>query len=535
MKRWNGWGSELIDFPVSSGAKYYLSKIIGRASPRPSARFEDALRLIPLGKLPSHPLVSSDPSIRLRHARGQSLPDWIALRYGTIDRVPDGVALPASEKEVQELLIFAKKSGAAIIPYGGGTSVVGHINPLPGERPVLTIDMSRLFRMTRLDEKSYLATFGAGVTGPHLEAQLRAHDLTLGHFPQSFEYSTLGGWIASRSSGQQSLYYGRIEDLFAGGRLITPEGLLELPPFPASAAGPDLRQVVLGSEGRLGILTQATVRVAPLAERERFHAIFFPDWTRGMAAIKEIVGNDLPVSMLRLTDDVETKTTLALAGHERLIRLLERLLRARGLEDEKCLLLMGITGGHETARKTRRPALDIAQTHGGVYGGRRFGREWRKNRFRTPYLRNTLWDIGYAVDTLESAFTWDNVPRAAEVILKNLRAGLDDSGEKVLAFAHISSVYRTGASLYFTCVFRLAADAQETLSRWKKLKAAASSAILAHGGTISHQHGVGVDHLTYLGTEKGELGLRALRSLTSAFDPEGIMNPGKLVCEKDER
>lgn len=530
MKRWNGWGSEKIDFPVIGSAKSYLTDVIGLAKPGPSAKFENVLRRVKRSRLKAHPLITDDQALRLRHSCGQSLPDWIALRFGTVERFPDGVAQPASEQEVKELIDFALKTGTRLIPYGGGTSVVGHINPQPSDRPVLTVDMSRMFRMTHLDEESHLATFGAGVLGPHLEAQLRARSFTMGHFPQSFEYSTLGGWIATRSSGQQSLYYGRIEDMFAGGRVVTPEGTIELAPFPASAAGPDLRQVVLGSEGRIGIITQATMRVRPLAERERFHAVFFPDWKSGMAAVQEMVRSSLPLplSMIRLNDSAETKTTLVLAGRPRIIRILERLLRARGLGEEKCLLFFALTG-NEIFWRTRRRVLDIAREHGGVYVGRRMGSEWRNSRFRTPYLRNTLWDLGYAVDTLESAFVWKNVPLAAETILKGLRNGLEDRGEKVLAFSHISHVYKTGASLYFTYLFRIAKDADETFSRWKKLKDGASKAIVAHGGTISHQHGVGVDHLPYLAAEKGKLGMNALATIAKTFDPDGIMNPGKLV------
>jgi alkyldihydroxyacetonephosphate synthase len=529
VRRWNGWGSDQVDFPITASAKAYLVRIIGSAQPGPSARYEDVLASVPRAELPAHPLISRDPGLRLKHARGQSLPDWIALRSGAVGRIPDAVAFPSTEKEVEELLVFAKKARAAVIPFGGGTSVVGHINPAGGASPVLTIVLSRMFRISWLDEESHLATFGAGVTGPHLEAQLRARGFTLGHFPQSFEYSTLGGWIATRSSGQQSLYYGRIEDLFAGGTVISPEGRLELPPFPASAAGPDLRQIVLGSEGRLGIITQATMRVTVLAERERFDGVFFPDWDQGISALKKMVQDSVPLSMLRLTDSDETRTTLALAGHERLIRLLERLLRGRGVEEGKCLLLVGITGETEAVRKARRRALDLAQAHGGVYVGRRMGNEWRRSRFRTPYLRNTLWDLGYAVDTLESAFIWKDLPSATEAILSRLRNGLAAEGEKVHAFAHISRVYSSGASLYFTCIFRLAADPGETLARWHKLKKAASLAILAGGGTISHQHGVGTDHLPYIEQEKGKLGLQALQALANTLDPFGIMNPGKLV------
>jgi len=530
LKRWNGWGSDDIDYSVPPSARAYLSKALGRPQPGPSAPLESILMRVPASRLPHHPLISSDPEKRLRYARGQSLPDWIALRFGTLDRFPDGIAIPYSEEEATQILAFAKETGTWLIPYGGGTSVVGHINPPPDDHPFLTVSLEKMRRMSKLDETSRIAAFEAGVTGPHLEAQLRARGFTLGHFPQSFEFSTLGGWVATRSSGQQSIYYGRIEDLFAGGRMITPAGSLVMPPFPASAAGPDLRQTVLGSEGRLGIITNAFVRVSPVPQLERFHGIFFPSFDQGVAAVKEVVQSRLQVSMLRLSDSLETDTSLVLTGNERTIRLLNGLLRVRGLKerDEKCMLFLGITRARGLARKTRRIALEIVREHGGIHVGRKMGSEWRKSRFKTPYLRNTLWDIGYAVDTLETALSWTELAPATEAVLTALRKGLEDRGERVLAFSHISHVYPTGASIYVTYLFRLAKNAEETLSRWHKLKAAASEAIVAHGGTISHQHGIGLDHQPWMGAEKGPLGLQSLAALARAFDPQGIMNPGKL-------
>jgi alkyldihydroxyacetonephosphate synthase len=531
LKRWNGWGSDDVDYPVPSSALAYLAEAIGPVQPGPSTPLETIVKRIPPSRLPAHPLINGEPEIRLRHTRGHSLPDWIALRFGALDRFPDGVALPGSKEEIEKIMSLAKETGIWLIPYGGGTSVVGHINPPPVEHPFLTIGLERMRRMTKLDETSRLAVFEAGVTGPHLEAQLRARGYTLGHFPQSFEYSTLGGWIATRSSGQQSLYYGRIEDLFAGGRMITPAGILDLPPFPASAAGPDLRQAVLGSEGRLGIITSAFVRVSPLPQLERFHGIFFPSLEQGVAAVKEMAQSKLQLSMLRLSDSIETNTSLILTGNDRMIRLLNGLLRVRGLKerDEKCMLFLGITRARGLARKTRRIALDIVREHGGVHVGRKMGSEWRRGRFKTPYLRNTLWDSGYAVDTLETALTWTDFPSAVPAVLKALQTGLEDRGERVLAFSHLSHVYTTGVSIYVTFLFRIAGTAEETLLRWQKLKTAASQAIVAHGGTISHQHGVGLDHQPWLETEKGPLGLRSLAALAGAFDPAGIMNPGKLI------
>lgn len=530
MKRWNGWGSDDIDYPVPSSAQTYLADALGQSEPGPSAPLKSIVKRVPPSRLPHHPLINGDPETRLRHARGQSLPDWIALRFGSIDRFPDGVALPSSERQVSDILAFAKETGTWLIPYGGGTSVVGHVNPPPDDHPYVTISLERMRRMSKLDEASRIAAFEAGVTGPHLEAQLRARGFTLGHFPQSFEFSTLGGWVATRSSGQQSLYYGRIEDLFAGGRMITPAGSFDMPPFPASAAGPDLRQAVLGSEGRLGIITSAFVRVSPVPQLERFHGVFFPSFSDGLAAAKEMAQSRLQVSMLRLSDSLETNTTLILTGNERMIRLLNGLLRVRGLKEreEKCMLFLGLTRVRGLARKTRRTALEIVREHGGIHVGRKMGSEWRKSRFKTPYLRNSLWDLGYAVDTLETALSWTELAPATEAILSALRTGLEDRGERVLAFSHISHVYATGASIYVTYLFRLAESAEETLSRWHKLKTAASDAIVAHGGTISHQHGVGLDHQPWMGTEKGRLGLESLAALSRAFDPPGIMNPGKL-------
>jgi alkyldihydroxyacetonephosphate synthase len=529
MRRWNGWGDETVVYPLHESPRRFLEELVGPGMPPHDAKLEDVAATVPPSRLPEHPLISDQPADRLRHTRGQSLPDWIAMRSGQIPTFPDGVAYPATDEQVRALLQYARTTDARIIPYGGGTSVVGHINPLAGEAPVLTVDLSRLNRLRRFDGTSHLATFGAGITGPDLEAQLRARGCTMGHFPQSFELSTLGGWIVTRSSGQQSLAHGRIERLFAGGKMEAPAGLLELPPFPASAAGPDLREVVLGSEGRLGILTEATVRIAPLPEAEIFHAVFFADFEQGCAAVREIMQARLPLSMLRLSTAVETQTTLALAGHERLLGTLERLLNLRGVREDKCMLLLGFTGREALVKVARKEVLGIAGQHGGVHVGRTFGKEWHKSRFRTPYLRNTLWELGYAIDTLETATNWANIPAMVAAIESALRSGLEETSERVHVFTHLSHLYPHGSSIYTTYLYRIAPDPGETLRRWEILKAAASYAIVANGGTISHQHGVGTDHIPYLAEEKGELGMALIGDLCARFDPDGTMNPGKLT------
>jgi alkyldihydroxyacetonephosphate synthase len=429
---------------------------------------------------------------------------------------------------LRQIIDWAVEQSVILIPYGGGTSVVGHINPLTSDRPILTVDLSRLSRLHALDEESHLATFGAGVRGPDLEAQLRARGFTLGHFPQSFEYSTLGGWVVTRSTGQQSLRYGKIERLFAGGQLESPAGPLTITHSPATAAGPDLRETILGSEGRMGFLTKVTVRISPL-EEESFSALFFRDFQSGVAAVRQIVQERIPASMLRLSTPVETMTNLALAGHPRLIGLLERGLGLLGAGEEKCMLVLGASGTDQLVSFAREAATDVARKHGAIHIGRAMGQRWHKTRFTTPYLRNTLWELGYAVDTLETATSWSKIPGLIEAIEETLRDGLKAHGERVHVFTHLSHLYTDGASIYTSYLYRLQPDPEQTLVYWRSLKEAASRAIVSYGATISHQHGIGIDHLPYLEIEKGSLGIETLRRLAELYDPAGIMNPGKLI------
>ncbi|HSB90113.1 MAG TPA: FAD-binding oxidoreductase [Anaerolineales bacterium] len=529
MRRWNGWGDDEIEEPLPSQGAEFLAAALGPGTALPDASLDSVLSQVPASRALQTPGLDHEPLVRVLHARGQSLPDWVALRAGRLGVVPDAVAHPANPTDVAQLIRLAAERRWALIPYGGGTSVVGHVNPLPSEAPVVTVDLGGLNRLQRLDEASMLATFEAGVRGPDLEAALRARGFTLGHFPQSFEYSTLGGWIATRSTGQQSLHYGRIEAMFAGGHVEAPVGALDLAPIPASGAGPDLRQIVLGSEGRLGILTSAVVRVRRVAEADVFSAAFFPSWPSGIEAVRTMAQERLPLSMLRLSNPLETETTLALADRPNLVTWADRALRLLGYADGRCLLLLAATGGARRVSQARARAHAIIRRLGGLPAGTPIGSMWRKSRFRTPYLRNTLWERGYALDTLETAIPWSVVPAAAEAILAALRTGLESLTEHVLAFLHLSHVYPDGASLYATFLFRRSRNPDETLARWQRLKQAATRQILAHGGTLSHQHGVGLDHASYLVEEKGELGIRALRASLASFDPLGIMNPGKLI------
>ncbi len=534
-RRWNGWGDESIVAKVPREALAHLERLVGAGRPTPDARLGDVLETVPAGRLPGHPLVSADPEDRVRHARGQSLGDWIALRSGQIGRVPDAVARPTSADEVRALLDYARSAGARVVPYGGGTTVVGGLAPaeLDAPRgahpPVLVVSLERLADLRTLDETSGLATFGAGVTGPALEAALRAHRRMLGHEPQSWEFSTLGGWVVTRSSGQRSLGFGRMEALFAGGRLEAPAGRLDLPTSPASATGPDLRQLVLGSEGRLGILAEATVRTVTIPEYERVVAIFIPDWEHGMTAVRHLADARLPLAMVRLSTPSETRTTLALAGRRRRVGLAMRWVGRRGAGDDPCLLLLGLAGRTRVAEATAGEAARIVRKQRGVPAPGAFARAWEANRYHGPYLRNALWDAGYAVDTLETAIDWTRAPALAAALVQALDAGLESENERVHAFAHLSHVYSSGTSIYVSYLFRQSPRPEGTHRRWLALKTAASRTIVEHGGTISHQHGIGRDHQPYLALEKGELGMAALRDVVATFDPDGLMDPGVLL------
>lgn len=529
MKRIQGWGNSETDYPVPTPARQYLEKVVGKPLNLKNIPVQDLVKQVPTSKLPSHDLISTDPEDRLRHARGQSLHDWVDMCDGLVNSFPDGVAAPKNNVEVQALIKLAAQHNFSLIPYGGGSSVVGHLTPSSESPPTLCIDLRKMNQLLDLNKENMEATFGAGINGPQLEEQLNKHGYILGHFPQSWEYSTLGGWIVTRSVGQQSYHYGRIEPLFVTGHIESPAGPFDLPHVPKSAAGPDLRHAILGSEGRLGILTEATMRIRRKAEQEHFYAAFFPNFEIGVNAVREIAHSELSLSMVRLSDPLETETTFQLSGKEKLVDLAKKGLNLFGHGEERCMLIYGLTGTRADNHLADRQLAHSVRSHQGTMMKFYLGEAWMEKRFLTPYLRNTLWDLGYALDTIETALPWDRLQNGRKAILDALQNRLADENEIVLAFSHISHIYTNGGSLYITYLFRRAQDPQQTLERWEKLKAAASDHIIEHGGTITHQHGVGLDHKRYLPAEKGTLGMRMIASLVKEVDPNQIMNPGKLI------
>ena len=556
MKRWNGWGDEKnnFGFELTKTSQDYIENILGKSTPLPAITLNEAVAKVPKSRAPQHRLINTDAEVRLRHCRGQSTPDWLATHSGDFGTFPDGVAFPKTTKEVQELLQLAKQENLIVIPYGGGTSVCGHINPDENDHPIITVALSEMNKLITFDEQSQIATFGAGTLGPDVEKQLSEYGYTLGHFPQSWELSTVGGWVASRSSGQQSLRYGRIEKMFAGGTMETLQGTLDIPTFPASSAGPDIREMVLGSEGRMGIITEVKMRVTKIATEEKFYVAFFPSWQVGMEATREIAQNGVQLSMMRLSNEVETASHLKLAGHDTAVKYLEKYLRLRGIpnsksndkssgngnSDSKVMFTFGITGSKAQCKSALKITKQFISKHKGVYIGTALGKHWQHSRFRSPYLRQGFWDAGIIVDTMETCIDWSTVDAAVKGMESDIANALksetgaetnsiQSSDEKIHVFTHLSHFYGQGCSVYTTFLFRMDEDYDKTRQRWQTLKAAGAEAIVRHGGTISHQHGVGKDHAPYLAAEKGELGIKAIKDLCHTFDPEQRMNPGKLV------
>jgi len=542
MRRWNGWGDEQNSMALPHSAELYLQQTLGKAKPLTDIALNAMMAKVPQSRLHANQLakftwLTDDKEQRVRHAKGQSLPDWLAMHSGDIDVFPDAIAFPENRQDIQALLQWAQTANIELIPYGGGTSVAGHINPLKSSRIVITVDLSRLNQLIALDEKSQIATFGAGTPGPMVEAQLRAQGYTLGHFPQSFELSTIGGWVASRSSGQQSLRYGRIEQLFAGGIMETFGGELQLPSFPASSAGPDLKEIVLGSEGRFGIISEVKVRVSKLAEKEKFSVVFFPSWQQATDFCREVAQQRIQLSMLRVSNAMETTTQLKLAGHEKAINWLERYLSLRGAKQQKCMLTFGLTGSSAQVSASQKQLKPLLKQYKGVSTGTHLGKRWCENRFKFPYLREALWEKGVVVDTLETATDWQNVDNLMAKVESSLKNGLStgnsqnnsSDAKKVHVFTHLSHVYGQGCSLYTTYLFCNGIDYQQTLKQWQTLKHAASTAIVENGGTISHQHGVGKDHAPYLSVEKGEQGMQVLANLCQHFDQQKLLNPHTLI------
>lgn len=523
--RWWGWGETTEATPLSPATVALVEQALGVSSegvtrvelhdvslPEPSLGPE-ALQAIVSIVGDEHVLV--DDESRIRHTRGKSTPDLLRLRAGDASDAPDAVVLPGSHDEVLSVLQACSESRVAVVPFGGGSSVVGGLTPVrSGFAGAIALDVRRLNRLVSLDEVSRTAVLEPGLLGPEAEWLLAEEGFTIGHHPQSFQYASLGGFAAARSSGQASAGYGRFDERVVGIRVATPAGSLELGRAPKSAAGPDLRQLFLGSEGAFGVITSLTVEVRPVPEVRAYEGWRFSDFSAGAGAIRRLVQDGPMPTVLRLSDEAETAVNLAAPSEV-----------GGAQAGGGCLGIVGYEGPRDEVSNRRSEVTGVLRSLGGEVD-QGAGERWEHGRYDGPYLRDALLDAGALVETLETVTWWSGIPRLYAAVRESIAAALSEQGTPPVVLCHISHVYRSGASLYFTVACK---QAEDPVAQWEAAKAAASEAILAAGGSITHHHGVGRDHAPWFAREIGPLGIDALRAVKAKLDPAGVMNPGVLV------
>ncbi len=536
--RWWGWGEDAHAGALPPHARAFLDEHVGTAAaPRAPVTLEEVSiepSALPaddraaLAAIAGAENVRDDHDERVRRAAGRGYPDLVRLRAGAPEGAPDAVVLPASHDQIRAVLELCANRSLAVVPFGGGTSVVGGVAPLRGShRAVIALDMRRLGGVLSLDPGSMTVTVGGGMRAPALERELASNGLTLGHYPQSYEYVSLGGCAATRSAGQASTGYGAIDKMVLGLRLAAPAAEIDLPPLPATAAGPGVRGLLVGSEGTLGVISELSLRVRPAPAEHAYEGVFFESFESGWQAFRTLAREHALPDVARLSDEAETRMSLALAGEGGLKgKLGRRYLDMRGYGGG-CLAIVGFDGGASEVAARRRRTLHLLRRGGGLAVGSSPGRAWREGRFAAPYLRDELLGLGVMVETLETATQWSNLARLHAEVSGAIERALAAQGTPGLAMCHVSHVYESGASLYFTFLARQREGAE--LEQWWEAKRAASDAIAAGGGTITHHHAVGRDHAPWMEREIGAGGLAALAAVKERLDPTGIMNPGKLL------
>jgi alkyldihydroxyacetonephosphate synthase len=547
--KWWGWGVEGVAFHWEDKPAFpaFLSGAIGidvttppvnppplESLGVPAPQISDDLR----GRLTDAvggANVAYDDLDRVVHTYGKSLRDLLRLRAGDLPRVPDVVVRPGSEDEVTAIMAAALAADAVLIPFGGGTSISGSLEaPADESRPVVSVDLCRLDRVLSVDADARTARVQAGVFGPHLEEQLRARGYTFGHFPDSFTHSTLGGWIATRSSGMQSDRYGDIADLTRGLRVVTPTGTLAIRPVPSTSTGPSIREMVLGSEGRLGIITEATVHVRPIAAERKILGYLFPSFAAGLAAMRDIAASECDVSVTRVSDASETRFSFATRKKSTLVDKLQSkalqtfLERRMGFDvDQMCLSFIGFEGSEEHVAAQRKAVGKLVKRHGGLCVGTSPGELYDQKKFDTPYIRDFLLDRGVAADVSETAMPWSALTPVYDAVVGAAHGAFAQLGVRGYVMCHLSHSYHAGACLYFTFAFEPAGD--DLLAEYDVVKSAIQQAFVDNGATLSHHHAVGTEHARWLEQDVSAPGVAMIEALFAGTDPGRNLNPGKIV------
>ena len=548
--KWWGWGDERVSFThtdkpaLAPFIKRHLGLDVEGQTSRPVA-FDD-LRIPEPSMAPDlqaalegavgGEAVSTDPLDRVVHARGKCLRDLVRHRRGDLGRLPDAVVRPRKEDEVAAVMRAVVDADAVLIPFGGGTNISGSLEaPETEERTVISVDMGLMDRVLDIDEESRLARVQAGVLGPRLEEQLNARGWTLGHFPDSFTHSTLGGWIATRSSGMQSDKYGDVADLTRAVRVVTPAGILATRPVPHTSTGPSVREMVLGSEGRVGIITEATVHVHRVPERRTILGYLFPSWSEALAAMREIAAGEASPSVTRVSDANETQFSFATRKDPSLVDRLkskvlsEYLRRRRDFDLEAmCLSFIGYEGTKDRVAAQRKLVGRIVSRHGGLCVGSGPGELYDQKKFDTPYIRDYLLDRGAPGDVSETSAPWSALPTLYNEVTAAAQEAFDDLGVRGYTMCHLSHSYHAGACLYFTFAFKPSGQ-RDVLEEYDVVKSAIQQKFVDSGATLSHHHAVGTEHAQWLEQDISGPGVAMLRALFDGVDPGANLNPGKIV------
>ena len=546
--KWWGWGYEDVTFDDSTKPELwpYLKRELGVDEIRweKPVAFEDVTLpeqknneafLAAIGAGLGEGQVVDDKKSRLVHAAGKSFRDLWLMRHGQVQFAPDCVVYPDTEEDVALVVRAAHEHGVVLVPFGGGSNIAGCLVPSDrGGRMVVSLDMCRMHRVLEVDRYSLTARIQPGVYGQHLEDQLAEHGVTLGHFPDSFLHSTLGGWVATRSAGMQSDIYGKIEDMVISLRMVTPSGTIITRTVPKSSNGIDIKHLCIGSEGILGVITEVVVQVHHKPEKEDWYGWLFPDFKSGLDAIHECHRGDCMPTVTRLNDP--KKTALSFAFKHPKTGIKDKIAKAfkwyignvKKIDfNQCCLMVVKYEGTPQAFNRIKNRVTAIYKKHRGVCLGAEPGRSFAKVKFDFPHLRDYVMDRSIMADVSETATTWDNLRTLHESGLADVEQAIKDTGVDAWVGCHLSHSYRTGASLYFTfgCLQREGREIEQYLY----VKKAAEDAFMKNGGTLSHHHAVGTEHLPWVEEDLSPTGLKAVKALKAGLDPNDIMNPGKII------
>lgn len=527
-RRYWGWGNTDFVFPAAVLDKYKMMlrnllqvDQLEATEPLPVA---DLQLRAPRFTLPAslEPICSATNYDRAGHSYGKSFRDvWRGL-HGHFPHPPDYVAFPHSEEDVLQLMQFARQEQIALIPYGGGSSVCGGVEATddPTYRGTISVDLQHFDQLLDLDHTSRSAHLQGGMYGPAIEAALKPHGVTLRHYPQSFEFSTLGGWIATRSGGHFATLYTHIDEFVQSVRMVTPEGIIQTRRLPGHGAGPAEERLYTGSEGTLGIITSAWMRLQTIPQYKRTVAVNFPNFKAGAAAARALAQSGLYPANARLIDAMEAFTN--------------------GLGDgQSAVLLVGFESHQHPVEPRLQEALTICREHGGSWEAPGNDEQasasrsdtWKQSFLLAPYLRDELLKLGMIVETFETATTWDQYPAFYKAVRSAAQAALQEQCGFGLVTCRFTHIYPDGPAPYFTVIAPGKTGRQ--LEQWDAIKAAVSQAIIDHGGTITHHHAVGRDHLPYYQQQRTPLFGRMLASAKKAVDPDWILNPGVLLSREE--